>query len=77
MAETQKTSAASSEGNGEERRYDAGEILDRARSLTGENRHIVAGALSTSDRKTHTESQIKKLVKDYAGRAEAGSGDDA
>lgn len=46
--------------------YALDELLENARTLTGYSRHMLAGALSGSDRKTFTVEEAKAEAKRFA-----------
>lgn len=52
----------------EEVRYDTDYLVANARSLLRSRPTIVAGALSSEKRKTHSLAQAEELVKDYLKR---------
>lgn len=49
----------------EERRYNVDELVAASRVLLGCSPHAAVGALSQSDRKTHTQDQAQALVKQF------------
>lgn len=66
MAEDQgKQQAAASQAKQEEPRYDADYLVSHSRALTGSIPSIVAGALATSRRKTHTVEEARRLIREF------------
>jgi hypothetical protein len=60
---TQQKPAAKDEPEPE--RYHLDYLLDHSRAFFGESRHMLAGALTGSPRKTHSRDEAKKLLADY------------
>lgn len=71
MAESASSTTDKAAKGSDEPRFSREEVLASAREITGYRRHLVAGALAGSDRKSYTRATARKAVEDFMKQADS------